>query len=214
MKAVYLGKPGKGLRRFICGIKEDDKTTVSFDNEVVAKGAFKSIASVENVHFEKCKRIEESAFENCADLKQVLWMENSKAKNPRTCNIIGINIPIVQNDSENPEGAKETKNPTNSNDPNVPTAPDLEIQRGAFKGCSNLQTVILPKSKNIVIEKEAFGGCQNLRTIVFPCEGKQFVDISGDAFVGCSKVTFVCSNTSTANRYAREHGFEIVNIEG
>lgn len=209
MKAVYLGEPDKKLMRFICGIKECDKATVAIGNDVVAKDAFKSAYAVENVHFEKCKLIEESAFENCADLKNVIWMEDSEE-----------NSKVDNNASK--DGVSETNNAEKKERSevyeivgiNILYISNLGIQCDAFKGCSSLQTVILPKASKIVIEKEAFGGCQNLRTIVFPYDDNQAVDISEDAFVGCSKVTFVCSNTSTANRYAREHGFEIVNIEG
>ncbi len=219
MKEVYLGEPDKELRRFICGIKEDDKTTVAIGNDVVAKDAFKSVVSVENIHFEKCKCIEESAFENCADLKNVIWMEKTE-ETPKAYDLAGKVIGIREKSKSQTFNGTITEKSDDKDSPetdkiigiNIPTVSDFEIQRGAFKNCSNLQTVILPKSTNIVIEKEAFGGCQNLRTIVFPCDDNQIVDISGDAFIGCSKVTFVCSKASRAYRYAREHCFEIVNF--
>lgn len=220
-RTVYVErKSDKSFGRFLCFLTDDDKSTVAVSNGIAAKDAFKSAAAVENVHFEKCKLIEESAFENCADLKNVIWMEDSK-KPPKTYDLSGSvkkNEPNNENGTFNftmTEEAAREKNPNTDNiifGIKIPTVSDLEIQRGAFKNCSNLQTVILPKSTNIVIKKEAFGGCQNLRTIVFPCDDNQVVDISGDAFVGCSKVTFVCSKASGVYRYAREHCFEIVNF--
>lgn len=216
---VYVKrKIDKSFARFLCFLTDDEKSTVTIDNDVVAKGAFKSAASVENMHFKSCKLIEEGAFENCADLKNVIWMEDGK-KFPKNYDFAGS----VKNNEDGTfngtmtEKVEREKNPNTDNiifGIKIPTVSDFEIQCSAFKSCSNLQTVILPKTKNITIEKEAFGGCQNLRTIVFPFFEGQVVDISGDAFAGCSKVTFVCSKTSDAYRYAREHCFEIVNIEG
>lgn len=217
-RTVYVErKSDKSFGRFLCFLTDDDKSTVAVSNGIVAKDAFKSAAAVENVHFKKCKLIEEFAFENCSDLKNVIWMEDSK-KSPKAYGFAGS----VKNNDDSIFNGTMTEKSDDKDSPetdniigiNIPTVPDLGIQRGAFKGCSNLQTVILPKSKDITIEKEVFGGCQNLRTIVFPDENDQTVDISGDTFSGCSKVTFVCSKTSGAYRYAREHGFEIVNIEG
>ena len=222
MNAVYLEGSSNDLKHFICSLPDDNKNTVAVNNSVVAKGAFKSASFVENVHFEKCERIEEFAFENCVDLRTVIWIENTKS-NPKTYKITGkIEESMDDNKTVSFEG-EMTEESDDEDTPKtdsifgirIPTLSGLEIQRGAFKNCSNLQTVILPKSTNIVIEKEAFGGCQNLRTIVFPFIEGQVVVISEDAIVNCSKVTFVCSEKSVAaNRYAREHGFEIVNIEG
>lgn len=215
-RTVYVErKSDKSFGRFLCFLTDDDKSTVAVSNGIVAKDAFKSAAAVENVHFKKCKLIEESAFENCADLKNVIWMEDSK-KPPKTYDFAGS----VKNNDDSIFNGTMTEKSDDKDSPetdniigiNIPTVSDFEIQRGAFKNCSNLQTVILPKAKDIAIEKEAFGGCQNLRTIVFPDENDQTVDISGDAFSGCSKVTFVCSKASGAYRYAREHCFEIVNF--
>lgn len=215
MKAVYLGNSVKGvtkcLKYFICGIKEDDKATVTVDNVVVGKGAFKSAPSVENVQFEKCELIEESAFENCADLKNAFWVEENK-ECPKTYEFSGG----VKNSESNNEESEKGDTPRTDSifGIRIPNVTILEIQRGAFKNCASLQTVILPKSTKIVIEKDSFGGCQNLRTIVFPCVDKQELVISEEAFVGCSKMIFACSKQSAASRYAREHCFEIVNIEG
>lgn len=71
--------------------------------------------------------------------------------------------------------------------------------------------MIFPKVNGmLVIEKEAFAGCGELRTVVFG--NAKDVDISEEAFIGCAKVTFVCASDSAAERYAREHGFRIVNF--
>lgn len=186
-KPIYLEKNGEHFEYFVCNLPDDDKKTVSIKNAVVARKSFKNADSVECVSFEKCNKIEEFAFEDCKDLKSVLWQESkneSSEKSQETGSIKGVEISGLST---------------------------LIVQHAAFKNCSKLQTVILPKSTDkITIEKEAFAGCGSLRTVVF--YGSWNVDISDDAFLGCSNITFLCIYGSSAERYAREHGFRIVNF--
>lgn len=181
MSTVYLEKNGGHLEYFICKLPGDDKT-VSVGNDVIAREAFKNASGVECVSLEKCKTVEEYAFEDCGELKIVAWGKSNEAGKAES--IKGIEI------------AKVAK---------------LTIQHAAFKNCSKLQTVILPSATDkVTIEKEAFAGCGDLRTVVF--YGTWQIDISDDAFIGCQNVTFLCEKGSTVERYAREHGFRIVSF--
>ena len=194
MSTVYLEKNGGHLEYFICKLPGDDKT-VSVENDVIAREAFKNAKEVECVSLEKCGAVEEYAFEDCGELKIVAWGKNKEENKDKSngadkpASIKGIEI------------AKVTK---------------LTIQHAAFKNCSKLQTVILPNATEenttgkITIEKEAFAGCGDLRTVVF--YGTWQIDISDDAFIGCQNVTFLCEKDSTVERYAREHGFRIVSF--
>lgn len=194
MSTVYLERNGGHLEYFICKLPDDDKT-VSVENNVIAREAFKNASGVECVSLEKCEAVEEYAFEDCGELKIVEWRKSKKESKEKSngadkaASIKGIEI------------AKVTK---------------LTIQHAAFKNCSKLQTVILPNATEenttgkITIEKEAFAGCGDLRTVVFN-KAKE-IDISDDAFIGCQNVTFLCEKSSTVERYAREHGFRIVSF--
>lgn len=160
----------------------DDDKTVSVGNNVIAREAFKNASGVECVSLEKCGTVEEYAFEDCGELKIVAWRKSNG-----------------EDKAENIKGIK------------IVNVTGLTIQHAAFKNCSKLQTVILPSATDkITIEKEAFAGCEDLRTVVF--YGTWQIDISDDAFIGCQNVTFLCEKGSTVERYAREHGFRIVNF--
>lgn len=187
---MYLTKNNNHYEYFI-GTLPDNKDTISIENSVIAREAFKNADSVKTLSLSKCKRIEEFAFENCKELTMLAWKDNDNSsngtQNSQTSNksIKGISITSVT-------GA-------------------VEVQHGAFKNCAKLQTVIFPSvSGQLTIEKEAFAGCGSLRTVVF--YGSWKVGISDDAFVGCSNVVFLCSFGSPVERYAREHGFRIVNF--
>lgn len=197
-KTIYLEKNGGNFEYFICNFFDDDKKSVPLGNRVVACQAFKNADSVEVVIFDKCGRIEEFAFENCTELKTVIW---------------NVEKDECIDDSRTPRDNEVSEREQTGNDLGImsPKVHELTIQHGAFRNCSKLQTVILPDvSGRIVIEKEAFAGCGSLRTVVF--FGSRNVEVGEDAFVSCSKVSFLCSCGSSVERYAREHGFRIVNF--
>ena len=189
--AVYV-KDGDCFKHFVCFAPEENKT-VDVAETVVEREAFKDADGVEYVSFEKCETVEQCAFENCKELKTVLWSKTSK-------------------DNTNEENEKnEKKTEKGLIGLAVSEVAKLTIQSEAFKNCAKLQAVVLPKvNGKITIEKDAFAGCGELRTVVFGESNK--IDISEEAFIGCSKLTFVCYENSPAARYAREHGFRIVNF--
>lgn len=46
------------------------------------------------------------------------------------------------------------------------------------------------------------------------CFDKQFkFDIADDAFEGCNRATFCCGKDSYAEKYAKTHGFNVINME-
>ncbi len=194
MNTVYLGEKEGHLEYFICKLPGDDKT-VSVENNVIAREAFKNAKEVECVSLETCETVEEYAFEDCVELKIVEWRKSKKESN----------------EESNEEGKAESIKGIE-----IAKVTKLTIQHAAFKNCSKLQTVILPNATEenttgkITIEKEAFAGCGDLRTVVF--YGTWKIDISDDAFIGCQNVTFLCEKDSTVERYAREHGFRIVSF--
>lgn len=87
----------------------------------------------------------------------------------------------------------------------------LIIQAETFRNCKRLHTVILPCDKNIRIEKNAFVGCDKLRNVVAIGDDILF---SEDAFLGCPEsLTFICTENSSVDIYARENGFKTVYVE-
>lgn len=226
-KTVFVEKNSGHFEYFICHLSDDDKKKVVVENSVIVRKAFQNVDSIEEVSFENCTKIEEFAFENCKELKTVIWAKK-KIDSSEKCK---IEIKSTSCDGNSSKAisfdGKSTSCDTDKEESTgnikgisiVEGLSDLSIQHGAFKSCSKLQTVILPLVNNkITIEKEAFAGCSELRTVVFYEEEtenykvQKDVDISEDAFIGCSNLTFVCKEDSKAARYAREHGFRIVNF--
>lgn len=183
---IYIEKNGGHFEYFICNMPDDDEKSVHVKNSVVARESFKNADIIENVFFDKCNLIEESAFESCKELKNVIWKSENCNENKSV--IKGITIPSF-----------------------VSGVSNLRLQHKAFKNCSKLHSVILPSlNGRLTIEKEAFAGCTELRTVVF-C-GSCSIDMEEDSFLGCSKLTFVCHTGSPCEKFAREHGFRIVNF--
>ena len=78
------------------------------------------------------------------------------------------------------------------------------IDSHAFLLCENLRDVVL--SNGITeINKSTFAHCQSLKTITVP---DSVTSIHDDAFTG-SNPTFICSEGSYAERFAKEHGFAV-----
>ncbi len=83
-----------------------------------------------------------------------------------------------------------------------------EICDKAFEGCTVLSAVVV-KSGVERIGSKAFSGCTDLRTVKFKSE---VCDIAPDAFEGCKRAVFYCRSGSSAEQYAMQHGFKVVNM--
>ena len=98
------------------------------------------------------------------------------------------------NDSAEVTGHKE-KNPTSID---IPSKVKIDgkvykvtnIGWHAFKGCSSLTSIKIPKSVTS-IGNEAFGGCSSLKSIKIP---KGVTSIGYQAFVGCKNLDVVIDN--------------------
>lgn len=181
------------LQYFLCST-DKDKTEFSCTQNEIAENAFMNDKTL-NIFQGEIKDnpgiiINKSAFENCAELKAVLYLgnNNSDKKDPYSKNdVIDIkkSLPVE----------------------------NISIQYHAFKDCENLHTIVLPEFSSIEIEKEAFENCKNIRSVVL-VENKEEsnVSISDEAFSNCGDITFICKKDGKVARYAREHNFRIVSI--
>lgn len=184
---IYLSK-NDNFENFICNVQDDDSKKVSIYNGAgaIARESFKNDSSVEVVEVsESVERIEESAFENCKELKNIIFGRKDEFDSTHK-NIFGVQIHSC--------GGK------------------IEVQKNAFKNCDKLTTVIFPKGteSTIVIERDAFYGCRNLRTVVIL--GYEQVYIDKYAFLGCKNLTFIYDKNSSIETYVREHGLRYVNV--
>ena len=66
------------------------------------------------------------------------------------------------------------------------------IGNGAFYGCNNLTSVVIPNSVT-TIGNGAFYGCNNLTSVVIP---NSVTTIGSSAFYGCNNLTIYCEATS------------------
>lgn len=220
-KSIYLEKNGDHFEYFICLLPEDDKKSVSVNAEILSKKAFRDVDSVENVFFAKCTCIENSAFENCKDLKTVIWSE----KNTEQLEEYEISA-TYENENKVFNGkiaALKSKDRSFQTEYihgiNIPTVDRLTIQHGAFKNCSKLQTVVFPLLKDldgnsvdnkIIIEKDAFEGCNSLRVVV-ALSSK--LKITENPFEDCpNDLVFICNSNSEVAQFARENGYRYIDV--
>lgn len=181
------------LQYFLCST-DKDKTEFSCTQNEIAENAFKNDKTL-NIFQGEIKDnpgiiINKSAFENCAELKAVLFLGNNNS---------------------------DKKDPYSKNDvidvKNLLPVENISIQYHAFKDCENLHTIVLPEFSSIEIEKEAFENCKNIRSVVLvENEEEGNVSISDEAFSNCGDITFICKKDGKVARYAREHNFRIVSI--
>ena len=84
-----------------------------------------------------------------------------------------------------------------------------EIQEEAFADCPKLNSAVFRKSLKKV-GKRAFANCTNLRSVKI---SSNVQDIADDAFENCGKLVFYCDNNEYAEKYAHDHGFEVVRMK-
>ena len=185
MTGIYLEKI-KNMEFFIGSL--DKKVLVEIDGiTAISESAFAN-SDAENILLkDQFSSIRKSTFENCDKLKTVIFgeLEKSDGKGKAT----GILKNVVPASADN-----------------------FTIQTNAFKGCSSLTTLILPKiSGMLTIEKDAFSGCEKLRAVVAICDEAVF---TGNPFSGCpAHLTFVCEKNSKVDRFARENGYRSVYVD-
>ncbi|MCQ2604383.1 MAG: leucine-rich repeat domain-containing protein [Spirochaetia bacterium] len=193
------------IKRFL--FIENWNNKLSFNEQCsIAESAFKDDTTAEHIEFNNISEIPKSAFES-SNLKILEIGSNNKVKSENTNKTTSLIFKYISDlDGEgNSDGTASSI--SNSNGKN-----DITIQYRAFYNCAKLHTVIFPDiaaRKKIDIRKDAFTGCTELRTVVF---GTGAVKIDDEAFIGCNKVCFVCPQNSKAERFAREHGFDICNV--
>jgi hypothetical protein len=197
------------LQYFLCSIDKDEKAFSCTQNKI-AENAFKNDKTL-NIFQDEIKDnadiiINKAAFENCTELKAVLYFLNNNSgdkdqKNPS----LKDNITDTK-DLFSKNGVIDIKNLLQVN--------NISIQYHGFKDCENLHTIVLPKFSSIEIEKEAFENCKNIRSVVLVENKKSNVSISDEAFSNCADITFICKKDGKVARYAREHNFRIVSING
>lgn len=200
MTGIYLEK-NNNMKFFIGSL--DEKALVEIDeiDEIDGITAISEFAlansDAENILLKgQFSSIRESAFENCDKLKTVIFGELGEDE-----------VFKVKKGNEEIE-TSILRNVKLASAAGIPT-----IQTNAFKGCSQLTTLILPKvsdNKTLTIEKDAFSGCEKLRTVVAICGN---ADFTGNPFSGCpAHLTFVCENGSDVARFARENGYRSVYV--
>ena len=151
---------------------------------IIGDYAFKN-SIVENILLKKTHTIGLSAFENCKELKLVIWKDSNILPNHL------ITFDNIENYCK-VDNKKETL-----------------IQNSAFKGCDKLETVIFPNNK-CIIEKDAFAHCKSLRTVVLLGSGTEIYD---DPFIGCKDLTIICKKgDNELCAFARAHSFRIIEI--
>ncbi|MBR6473492.1 MAG: CapA family protein [Firmicutes bacterium] len=84
-----------------------------------------------------------------------------------------------------------------------------EIQEEAFADCPKLNSAVFRRSLKRV-GKRAFANCTNLRSVKISSSVEYIAD---DAFENCGKLVFYCHHNEYAEKYARDHGFEVVKME-
>ena len=203
MKGIYLEKKDnkkskKNNIEFFIG-SLDKEELVKIDGITAISESALANSDAENILFSSCsKSIGKSAFENCDKLKTVIFGELGEDE------VFKVK-----------KGKKEIETSILKNVKLASAADDnLTIQTNAFKGCSSLTTLILPKvngNKTLTIEKDAFSGCEKLRAVVAICDEAVFTE---NPFSGCpAHLTFVCEKGSDVARFARENGYRSVYVD-
>ena len=208
MSIIYKSKDN-AIEYFICQFMDEEKESIEkvnltfFSETEIRENAF-AYSSFNSINIKsELTKVGESAFENCNKLCNFVCgsLEENQNQTNTNSNIKGISLKEIES--------------------------DFIIQKDAFKNCSKLETVILPKikkseskrkvskklyeTKKLIIEKDAFSGCESLRTVVALCEE---IDFTENPFADCPDyLTFVCRKNSKIDRFARENDYRSVYVE-
>lgn len=174
--------------------------------------------------------IDNSAFKNCKDLKQVIFPMTLKEIGDNTFNgcksLITASLPIaIEQIGRYAFADTALKNITipksvywigegayaNCKRLNNVVIPDniISIPDSMFKGCEGLNEIKLSESVDS-IGNNAFEGCASLEMLIIPEAVKH---IGENAFANVNpKFTLLCQRMSVAEQYAREHNisFQII----
>ena len=175
--------------------------------------------------------IDNGAFKNCKDLKQVIFPMTLKEIGDNVFNgcesLITASLPIaIEQIGRYAFANTDLKNITipksvywigegayaNCKRLNNVVIPDniISIPDSMFKGCESLNEIKLSESVDS-IGNNAFEGCSSLEMLIIPEAVKH---IGENAFANVSpKFTLLCQRMSVAEHYAREHNitFQIIN---
>ncbi|MBQ3713546.1 MAG: leucine-rich repeat domain-containing protein [Spirochaetia bacterium] len=190
------------LDYFICKFPEKKLNEELKSFTEIKANSFKN-SYIDNILLENVKIIEESAFENCKELKLAIWRDKNVQVNHllTTDNLNTYLFEVKDASNKNKKTKEENK---------VSNLPTIIIQHSAFKSCEKLETIIFPNNP-CVIEKDAFAQCKTLRTVVLPGGD---TEIAGDPFIGCNNLTIVCKKDDyNLQAYARAHSIRIVEID-
>lgn len=224
---------GYGIR----GFSGDSMRTLIFPNVYQGKpvtrimaNAFESCDVQEVVMTEGITVIEEGAFRNCKQLKQVIYPQTLReicdeaffgcaelvtAALPGKLEQVGRyafagtalrQVVLPQNLLWLGEGAYQGCEKLSSLQ--LPKTL-VEIPDRLMKGCTTIKKITLPDGIH-TIGREAFSGCTQFMDMVVP---EDVTTIGDDAFVGMNeKFTLLCYPKSAAEKYARNHNlpFQIV----
>ena len=134
------------------------------------------------------KRIEERAFEDMKEIKNIIFDDNSNLEIIEDFafyhfkSLISINLP----DGLQSIGMKAFEECTSLKEIEIPNTVTT-IGSNAFSYCTNLTNVVLPNNETIINEN-AFYDCINLANVILP---NNDITICDYAFLGCDSLTSV-----------------------
>lgn len=215
MNSVYILDNKNELKYFIFGMNEKndeiDSEEYRFEGiEIIKSNAFQNPWDVKRLFFdENLKTIEKEAFKDCSDLEVFCCGEFSDQPQDKIVNL-KVNELVKKQDADiGSSQSDETK--TKSDTESQEDINAFTVQAFAFAGCEELHTVVFPRCSKLTVEKFAFSGCENLRTVIALCDEISFTE---NPFKDCPKeLVFVCTKDSATERFARENGYRIVNVQ-
>lgn len=164
-------------------VADVSENVCTFTEQEISENAFKGSYGVEGIVLSNARKIAKGAFSNCEDLFFIQCAEKT--------------------------GIDKDKNAVISSNQISDIHENFIVEARAFEDCASLGCVIFPKCDTLTIEKDAFDGCGSLRTVVAFCE---HIDFTENPFAGCPEtLTFVGTQGSCVERFARENGYRFVN---
>ena len=219
MNPVYILDNKNELKYFIFGINETndeiDSEEYRFEGiKIIKNNAFQNPRNVKRLVFDKnLKTIEKEAFKDCSDLEVFCCGEYYDQPQEQIVNL-KVNELVKKQDvtiSSSQSDETKTKSDTESKEDIKNPKDSFTIQAFAFAGCEKLHTVVFPECSKLTVEKSAFSGCESLRTVIALCDEISFTE---NPFEDCPKeLVFVCTKDSATERFARENGYRVVNVQ-